>query len=98
MDCNPPGLSVHGILQARILEWVAIPSPEDLPDPGTEPGSRTVHVWATREAPGKSGRCHLWGITWAGHHAQLSTPPSFSVITTALTLGLLLPPFCRFGH
>ena len=25
MDCNPPGFSVHGNLQARILEWVAIP-------------------------------------------------------------------------
>ena len=25
MDCNPPGSSVHGILEARILEWVAIP-------------------------------------------------------------------------
>ena len=25
MDCNPPGFSVQGILQARILEWVAIP-------------------------------------------------------------------------
>ena len=25
MDCNPSGSSVHGILQARILEWVAIP-------------------------------------------------------------------------
>ena len=25
VDCNPPGSSVHGILQARILEWVAIP-------------------------------------------------------------------------
>ena len=24
MDCGPPGSSVHGILQARILEWVAI--------------------------------------------------------------------------
>ena len=24
MNCNPPGFSVHGILQARILEWVAI--------------------------------------------------------------------------
>ena len=24
MDCNPPGSSVHGILQARVLEWVAI--------------------------------------------------------------------------
>ena len=26
MDCSPPGSSVHGILQARILEWVAISS------------------------------------------------------------------------
>ena len=26
VDCNPPGSSVHGILQARILEWVLIPS------------------------------------------------------------------------
>ena len=24
-DCSPPGSSLHGILQARILEWVAIP-------------------------------------------------------------------------
>ena len=26
MDCGPPGSSVHGILQVRILEWVAMPS------------------------------------------------------------------------
>ena len=26
MDCSPPGCSIHGILQARILEWVAMPS------------------------------------------------------------------------
>ena len=26
MDCSPPGSSVHGILQARILEWAATPS------------------------------------------------------------------------
>ena len=36
MDCSPPGSSAHGILQARILEWTAIPSPGDLPDPGIE--------------------------------------------------------------
>ena len=35
MDCSPPGSSAHGISQARILEWVAIPSPGDLPIPGT---------------------------------------------------------------
>ena len=26
VDCSPPGSSVQGILQARILEWVALPS------------------------------------------------------------------------
>ena len=38
MDCSPPGSSVHGILQVRMLEWVA-PSffPGDLSDPGIEP-------------------------------------------------------------
>ena len=39
MDCNLPGSSVHGILQASILEWVATPPPGDLPDPGIEPMS-----------------------------------------------------------
>ena len=37
MDYTPPGSSVHGILQARRLEWVAISSSRDLPDPGLEP-------------------------------------------------------------
>ena len=33
MDCSPSGSSIHGILQARILEWVAFPFSRDLPDP-----------------------------------------------------------------
>ena len=33
MDCTPPGSPIHEILQARILEWVAIPSSGSLPDP-----------------------------------------------------------------
>ena len=39
MDCSQPGSFVHGMLQAKIPEWVAVPSPGDLPDPGTEPAS-----------------------------------------------------------
>ena len=30
MDCGAPDSSVHGILQARILEWVALPSSRDM--------------------------------------------------------------------
>ena len=34
--CSPPGSSVHGILQVRILEWVSMPSSRGLPNPGIE--------------------------------------------------------------
>ena len=37
VDCGPLGSSICGILQARILEWIAFPSPGDLPDPGIDP-------------------------------------------------------------
>ena len=46
MECSPPGSSVHGILQTRILEWVAMPSPGDLPDPGIECTSLTYPALA----------------------------------------------------
>ena len=36
LDCSLPGSSVHGIFQARILEWGAISSSGDLTDPGIE--------------------------------------------------------------
>ena len=36
MDYSLPGSSVHGILQAHILEWIAMPSSRDLPNPGIE--------------------------------------------------------------
>ena len=33
MDCSPPGSSVHGIFQARVMEWVAIAFSKPLPEP-----------------------------------------------------------------
>ena len=42
--CNPQGSSVHGILQARILEWVACPPPGDLPNTGIEPRSPALQA------------------------------------------------------
>ena len=44
MDCSPPGFSVHGFLQARILEWSPFPSPGDLPDPGIKPESPALQA------------------------------------------------------
>ena len=57
--CSPPGSSVHGILQARRLEWVAISS--SLPDPGIEPSSLASPALAstffTAAPPGKTWMC-----------------------------------------
>ena len=54
MDCSLPGPSVHGILQARILEWVAIPSSRAFPDPRIEAGSPALQVDPLpSEPPGK---------------------------------------------
>jgi len=39
MECSPSGSSVHGISQARILEWVAISFSRDLLDPSIKPAS-----------------------------------------------------------
>ena len=54
MDCSLPGSSIHGIFQARILEWVAISSPGDLPNPGIEPRSPSLQAdTLPSEPPGK---------------------------------------------
>ena len=42
--CDPMDCTVHGILQARILEWVAFPFQGDLPNPGIEPRSPALQV------------------------------------------------------
>ena len=36
IDCSPPGSSVHGIFQARALEWLPFPPPGHLSNPGIE--------------------------------------------------------------
>ena len=58
MDCSPPGSSVHGIIQARILEWVAIPFSRGSSWPRDQTwvsciAGRFFTIWATREAHGK---------------------------------------------
>ena len=57
MDCIPPGFSVYGIFQARILSGLPFPPPGDLTDSGIKPTSPVYPVWAgrffTSEPPGK---------------------------------------------
>ena len=65
MDCSPPDSSVHGILQAGILEWVAMPPPGDLPDAGIEPVSLT--------SPALAGRFFTASATWKARIPTLIT-------------------------
>ena len=56
MDCSLPGSSVHGISQARILGWVAIPFSRGSSRPRDQIrvswiAGRFFTIWATREAP-----------------------------------------------
>ena len=54
MDCSPPSSSLHGILQARVLEWVAISFSRGSSRPGIEPASPAFQADAlTSELPGK---------------------------------------------
>ena len=56
IDCILPGSSIHGSLQARILEWVAIPPSGDLHDPGMEPMSLT--------SPALADEFFTTSVTW----------------------------------
>ena len=84
-DCSLPGSSVHGILQARILQWVAISFSGELPDPGMEPSSLLSPTLAggffSPEPPGSPARRpsfyfipHSWILTG-------TPPPSKNIIT-----------------
>ena len=66
MDYSPTGSAVHGILQARILEWVDISSPGDLLDPGIEPAS----LMSSALADGFFTTCATW--TWDHLHDLLN--------------------------
>ena len=55
LDCSPPGSSVHGFSQARVLEWVAISSSGELPNPEIKPGSPELAGFTT-EPPGKPSK------------------------------------------
>ena len=87
MDCSPPGPSVHGILQARILEWVAIPFSGALSWPKDRSwvsctASRFFTIWATWGAHVfQSLSCvRLFAIPWtAARQASLSFSISWSL-------------------
>ena len=58
MHCGCPGFSVHGILQARILEWVAIPVSRGSSQPAIEPRTPALQAESLpSESPGQPRNC-----------------------------------------
>ena len=78
MDCSPPGSSVHGVLQARILEWVVVPFSRNLSYPGIEPRSPALQADSLpSEPPGMPPglkkccwvqKSHLMAVGWEKLH------------------------------
>ena len=86
-ECSPPGSSIHGILQARVLEWVAIPFSRgsSLPRDWTRVFcivGRFFTVWDTREAPNlvKMISCSIQGsaMEYVGNCSLLSCGQLFA--------------------
>ena len=78
MGYSPPGFSVHEILQARILEWVAFPSPEDLPNFRLEPVSLV--------SPALAGGFFAASTTWEAQNFLLFSVQSLSSVWLFETL------------
>ena len=63
VDCSPPGSSVHGILQARILEWVAISFSRGSSQPRDRTWSPTLQADSLlSEPPGKPSHMKVKGL------------------------------------
>ena len=73
MDCSPPGSSVHGILQARILEWLPFPPPGDLPDPGIEPAPVALVSSFSTTAPFAEPNVYMVTVNRCNPHEQKLT-------------------------
>ena len=87
VDCSPPGPSVHGILQARILEWLPFPPPGDLPNPEIKPRLPAFKGrFFTAEPPGKPT------LSLQGHQILLHVFDRKIHCLCECSLGLLLCP------
>ena len=82
MDCSQPGSSVHGIFQARILEWVAFPTPGDLSDLGIEPVSLVLAAHLHWQEDSITSNWILHKLNCQGKHTDWNRPPWPGTIVT----------------
>ena len=86
MDCSPPGSSVHGILQARVLEWVAISFSRE----SSWPRDQT-------QFPHIAGGCFtLWATREALAASKLALPPP--LVSNQASTDLMMPTCTGVSH
>ena len=84
--CSPSGSCVHGLLQARILGWIAIPFSRHLPDPGIKLGSAMLQANSLQsEPPGKPKERQRE----ASKSGPASRAPALTPVAAAPSAGLL---------
>ena len=93
MDCSPPGSSVHGILQARILEWVAMPSSRGSSQPRNQNfvscDSCIAGGFFTTEPPGKPVSSVQLSCSVMSDSLQPWTAPSQASLSVTSSRSLL---------
>ena len=89
VHCGVPVSSVHGIFLARILEWVAISFPGDLPDPGMKPMSPALAgTFFTTSATWSFEKTLMLGKTEGRRRRGLQRMRWLDVITNSMDMSL----------
>ena len=96
MDCRPPGSSLHGILQSRIMEWVAMPFSRGYAQPRDRAASLT--------SPALAGEFFTTNATWEAHSSLCFTvyiyvnPQilTYTSCTPLITVSLFSMSVCLF--
>ena len=102
MDHRPPGSAVHGILQARILEWVPFPSPGDFPNPGIKSKSPVSPALQANSLPLSHRESPLFPLqrieSQESLDSFLSFPPDTKIVPENFLLMLLYQHLFHLGH
>jgi len=97
IDCNLPGSSVHGIFQARILEWVSISFSRGYSPPRdrtqvSRTAGRLFAVWATGEPQDIVSRPQIWQVLWGFPGGSMVKNPPANAGDTGLIPGSKISP------
>ena len=107
MDCSPPGSSIHGILQARILEWVAGPFSRGSSQPRdwtqvSHIAGRFFTIWATREALNMTSVVKYWNFVTvfvtSFYYPGPASPGNHGSVSVTLGWFAFSRILCKWSH